>query len=96
MIKRFGSIYKFCDGDINKFTLISRKSLCPYEYMDDWEALREKFFYSSMNMEDITHADHRHAKRVFKDFNNKNPADYRNLYVQSDTLLLADVFENKH
>ena len=45
-------------------------------------------------MEDITDADHRHAKRVFKEFNNKNLGDYQDLYVKIDTLLLADVFEN--
>ena len=51
-------------------------------------------FYSNLHMEDITHVDHRHAKRVFKSLNNKNLGDYHGLYVQSDTLLLADVFEN--
>ena len=51
-------------------------------------------FYSSLNMENITDVDCRHAKRVFKDLNNKNLGDYHELYVQSDTLLLADVFEN--
>ena len=45
-------------------------------------------------MEDITDVDHRHTKRVFKNLNNKNLCDYHDLYVQSDTLLLADVFEN--
>ena len=45
-------------------------------------------------MEDITNVDHRHAKRVFKSLNNKDVGDYHDLYVQSDTLLLADVFEN--
>ena len=35
-----------------------------------------------------------HAKRVFKSLNNKNIGDYHDLYAQSDTLLLADVFEN--
>ena len=45
-------------------------------------------------MEDITDVDHRHAKRVFKSLNNKNLGYYHDLYVQSDTLLLADVFEN--
>ena len=44
-------------------------------------------------MEHITDVDHRHAKRVFKSLNNKNLGDYHDLYVQSDTLLLADVFE---
>ena len=51
-------------------------------------------FYSSLNKEDITDVDHRHAKRVFKKRNNKNLGDYHDLYVQNDTLLLADVFEN--
>ena len=45
-------------------------------------------------MEDITDVDYRHAKRVFKSLNNKNLGDYHDLYVQSDILLLADVFEN--
>ena len=43
-------------------------------------------------MEDITNIDYRHAKRVFKGFNNKNICDYHDLFIQSDTLLLVDVF----
>ena len=35
-----------------------------------------------------------HVKRVFKEFNNANLGRYHDLYVQSDTLLLADVFED--
>ena len=45
-------------------------------------------------MEDILNIDYRHAKRVFKIFNNENIGDYHDLYVESDTLLLADTFEN--
>ena len=45
-------------------------------------------------MENITDVDYRHAKRVFKNLSNKNLGDYHDLRVQSDTLLLADVFEN--
>ena len=45
-------------------------------------------------MEDITDADYAHAKRVCKDFEKRNVGKYHDLYVQSDTLLLADVFEN--
>ena len=67
--------------------------------MDSWErfdetSLPDKEAFNSLNMEDITNVDYRHAKRVIKYFNNKNLGDYHDLYVQSDTLLLADVFEN--
>ena len=50
--------------------------------------------YSNLNMEDITGADYIHVKRVSKDSKIKNLGEYQNLYLKSDTLLLADVFEN--
>ena len=68
--------------------------------MDDWKKLNEtslpekEDFYSCLNIEDITDADYAHAKRVCKDFEIKNLGEYHDLYVQSNTLLLADVFEN--
>ena len=83
-----------------KKILLLEKGFYPDEYMDSWERFSEtslpdkEAFYSSLNMEDITDVDHIHAKRVLKIFNNKNLGDYHHLYVQSDTLLLADVFEN--
>ena len=45
-------------------------------------------------MEDITDIDYRHAKRVYKEFNNKTLGDFHDLYIQNNTLLLADLFEN--
>ena len=45
-------------------------------------------------MENIEDIDYRHGNNVFKIFKLKNLREYRDLYVQSDTLLLADVFEN--
>ena len=68
--------------------------------MDDWEKLNEttvpekEDFYSHLNMEDITDADYARTKRVCKDFEINNLREYHDLYVQSDTLLLGDVFEN--
>ena len=68
--------------------------------MDNWERFNEtslpnkESFYSNLNMENIEDIDYRHGNNVFKIFNLKNLGEYRDLYVQSDTLLLADVFEN--
>ena len=41
LIKRFASIYEFCNEDINKFILSLRKGVYPYEYMDSWERFDE-------------------------------------------------------
>ena len=45
-------------------------------------------------MENITDVDHRHPNKVFKNLSNKNLGDYHDLYVQSDILMLANVFES--
>ena len=67
--------------------------------MDSWERFNEtkfpdkKFFYSELNLEDITDEDYSHAQKVWDVFEIRNLGEYHDLYVQSDTLLLADVFE---
>ena len=68
--------------------------------MESWERFDEtilpnkKVLYNSLNMNGVTNVDYRHAKRVFKNFSNKNIGDYIDLYVQSDTLFLPASFEN--
>ena len=109
LIKRFANTYEFCNNDttgsssserINKFVLLLRKGVYPFEYMDTWERFNEislpskEDFYSNLNMEDISDIDYRHANNVFKRFKLENLGDYHDLYMQSDTLLLADVFNN--
>ena len=100
LIKKFKSTYSFCNNDLNKFILLLRKSVYPYEYMDSWEKFNEtslpskEVFYSNLNMEDIDDIDYRHGNNVFKEFKLENLGDYHDLYVQSDTLLLANVFNN--
>ena len=47
-----------------------------------------------MNIEEISGIDYRHAEKVFNKFNIKNLGEYHDLYVHSDTLLLADILEN--
>ena len=41
LIKRFANTYTFCDNNLNKFILLLRKGVYPYEYMDNWGRFEE-------------------------------------------------------
>jgi hypothetical protein len=81
-------------------TLLLRKGVYPYEFMDD----ESKFdmthlppidsFYSSLTKETISREDYEHAQTVFHEFCHENMGDYHDLYLQTDVLLLCDVFES--
>ena len=66
----FANTYNFCGGDINKFILLLRKGVYPYEYMDSFERFSETSLpdkdalYSNLNMESITDVDYRLAKNI--------------------------------
>ena len=100
LIKKFKNTYSFCNNNLNKFVLLLRKGVYTYEYADTWERFNEislpskEDFYSNLNMEDISDIDYRHANNMFKVFKLENLGDYHDLYVQSDTLLSVDVFNN--
>ena len=100
LMKKLKNTYSFCNNDLNKFISLPRKGVYPYEYMDSCEEFNEtslpskKDFYCNLNMEDIDDIDYRHDHNVFKGFKLENLGDYHDLYVQSGTLLLTDVFEN--
>ena len=97
--EKFPGIYQFRNGDFNKFVLLLRKGVYPYEYMDSWEKFNEtellpkKDFYSNFNLENISDEDYKHAQKVWDVFKIKNLGEYHDLHVQSDTLL-SDIFEN--
>ena len=99
-MRKFPSIYQFRNGDLNKFILLLRKRVYPYEDMYNWEKFDEitipskEAFYNKLNLEGISDADYAHAQKVWEVFGLTNLSEYHNLYAQSDTLLLADVFEN--
>ena len=79
--------------------MLLRKGVYPYEYMDSWERFNEtllppkKAFYSKLNLEDISDKDYLHAQKVSEEFEIRNLGEYHDLYVQTDTSLLADVYE---
>ena len=97
---KFYNTYQLSNKDLNKFALLLRKGVYPYEYMDSWKRFKEEslpdkeYFYSELNNEHITDEDYEHAQKVCDTFKIKNLGEYHDLYVQSDTALLADVFEN--
>ena len=84
----------------NKFNLLARKGVYPYEYMDSLEKLKEtalppkEAFYSRLNDGGISDEDYAHAQNVWKTFKMEYFKDYHELYDKVDVLLLADVFEN--
>ena len=100
LIKRFYNTYQLSYNDVNKFKLLLRKGVYPYEYMDSWKRFDETKlpskdkFYSALNLEDILADDYAHAINVWNTFNINNLGEYHDLYVKLDTALLADVFEN--
>ena len=67
--------------------------------MDSWEKFNEtslshkNIFYSELSLEDINDKDYLHAQKVWDVFEIRNLGEYHDLYVQTDTLLLADVYE---
>ena len=62
-IRNFPTLHKFCNSHLNKFFLLLRKCIYPYEYMDSWERFDEntippkEVFYSELNLEGIRDAD---------------------------------------
>ena len=90
----------FCNGDLNIFILLLQKGVYPYKYMDSWGKFDEttlpskEVFYSNLNLEDISDEDYAYAQKVLDVFKIKNLGEYHYLYVQSDTLLLSDIYEN--
>ena len=94
----FTNLEKYYTSD--KLTLVKRKGVYPYEYMDSLERFEEtklppkEAFYSNLKNEGISDEDYTHAKKVWDVFKMEHLQDYHNLYNETDVLLLADVFEN--
>lgn len=95
---------KIVKSEFNKlndeqFKLITRKGVFPYEYVDSWEKLdvqnfpSQEDFYSHLNDNTVSDGDYMHAQKVWSEFNIKCLGEYSDLYLKTDVLLLADVFE---
>ena len=80
--------------------LLIRKGVYPYDYMDNFERFNElelppiEEFYSRLNDSNVSAQDYEHAQKVWKHFNIKNMGEYHDVYLKTDVILLADIFEN--
>ena len=87
----FNNVKRYYTDD--KLSLLTRKGVYPYDYMNTLEKLKEtelppkEAFYSKLNNEDISNEDYSQAQKVWKEFGMKNLEDYHNLY----TLLIVAV-----
>ena len=79
--------------------LLSQKGIYPYDYMDSFEKFKEtqlpsrESVDSKLNKTHISNSDYAQAKKVWEKFNVKNLGEYHDLFLKTDVLLLADVFE---
>lgn len=82
------------------FDLLTKKGVYPYSYIDSWEKLNEdklpsiESFYDPLNLTGISNEQYNFAQTVWQKFNIKSLNEYTQLYLKTDVLLLADVFEN--
>ena len=83
-----------------QLNLMKQKGTYPYDYMDSFQKFNntqlpiKKDFFSILYNQHITHEQYNHAQTVWNTFDLKTMGDYHDLYLKSDTLLLADIFEN--
>ena len=81
------------------FSLVTQKGIFPYEFLDisklSTEGLPSKDkFYSSLYESGVKDEDYQRAQKVWDHFKMKTMKDHHDLYLETDVLLLADVFEN--
>ena len=85
--------------DEEQFKLVKQKGVYMYDYMDSEERFHEtklpiqEKFYNKLTDKDITKKQYHHAKKVWDVFGCTTLKDYHDIYLKTDVLLLADVFE---
>lgn len=84
----------------SEFKLLTQKGVYPYEYMDSWDKFAEmqlpskKDFYDKLNDSKISDEQYEFAQKIWDTFKIGNMREYTHLYLKTDVLLLADIFEN--
>ena len=95
---KFSICSKYYAGE--QLELITKKGIYPYDYVDSFDKFNEtvlpdiRAFDSKLKEQNLSTDDYAHAQNVWKTFNIKNLGEYHDLYMKTDVLILADVFEN--
>ena len=93
------NFFGFDEYDEYQHELLIRKGIYPYEYMDSWDRFEETklppkdSFYSALSMSEVIDADYEHARKVWREFGISNMGEYHDLYLKTNVILLANVFE---
>ena len=96
-LEAFKITRKYYSGE--KLDMLTRKGVCPYDYLDSFEKFDEtclppkSAFYSKLNECDIKDSEYEFAQQMWKKFDCKTMKDYLELYLKTDVLCQADVFE---
>ena len=99
LVSRGKKLFCFEDYSELQYDLLTRKGVYPYEYVNSWDRFNETqlplidAFYSNLNMSSISEDDYQHAQKVWEEFGIHNLGDYQDLYLRTDVVLLANVFE---
>ena len=92
-------LFGFEEYTPKQYELLVKNGIYPYEYMSSWDKFKEtklppkEAFYSKPNMVGVSFENYEHATEVWKEFEIKNLGEYHDLYLKTDVILLANVFE---
>ena len=92
-------LFGFEDYSDLQYNLLTRKRVYPYEYINSWDRFEEtqlpsmNAFYTNLNISSISEEDYQHAQRVWEEFGIRDLGDNHELYLRTDVVLLANVFE---
>lgn len=95
-------LYSTCGKDYSaaQMKMLERKGVFPYDYVDSYERLKDTslpsidHFYNELNEANISRKEYKFACQIWEQFQLKTLGEYSDLYLKTDVLLLADVFEN--
>ena len=92
--------FKYLQAECKNVELLLRKGVYSYSYMDSYSRFEETSlppkadFNNTLTKSDISDQDHQYAQRAWTECNIHTMGEYHDLFLKTDVLLLADIFEH--